>query len=53
MLFAHRPSMTMQGKENSVQPGGGADVGRMMSTQERQRSSPPPHFSYNHKTVAQ
>ena len=54
MLFAHIPSMIMQGKEYSAQPGGGAGVGSMMSTQERQRSSsPPPHFPYDQKTVAQ
>ena len=47
-------SLTMRGQENSpAQPGGGADDGSMMSIQERQRSFPLPHFSFNYKTVAQ
>ena len=60
MLSAHTktiicgPSLTMEGQENSsAQPGGGTDDGSMTSTQERQRSSfPPPHFSFDYKTVA-
>jgi len=49
------PSLTMPGQENSpAQPGGGADGGSMTSTQERQRkSSPPPHLSFDYKTVTQ
>ena len=45
----------MLGQENSpAQPGGGADDGSRMSTQEGQRSaSPPSYFSFDYKTVAQ
>ena len=45
----------MQEQDNSpAYAGGGADDGNMTSTQERQRkSSLPPHFSFDYKTVAQ
>ena len=33
-------------------PGGGTDDGNVLSTQKRQSSSPPPHFSFDYKTVA-
>lgn len=59
MLSAHMknnnlgPSLTTQEQENPpAQPGGGADDGSM-STQERQSSSPSPHFSFDYKTIAQ
>ena len=45
----------MSGQENSpAQPGGGAHDGSLTSTQETQRCSPPPpHFSFDYKSVAQ
>ena len=44
----------MYGQENfPAQPEGGTNEGNMTSTQERQRrSSPPPYFSFDYKTVA-
>lgn len=45
--------MTTQEQENPpAPPGGGADDGSM-STQERQSSSPSPHFPFDYKTIAQ
>ena len=47
-----RPSFTMWEQENSsTQPGGGTDVGSMMSIQEKEVLLPP-HFSFDYKTVA-
>ena len=44
-----------EGQENALaQLGGGTDDRSMRSTQERHgSSSPPPHFSFDYKTVAQ
>ena len=45
------PNLTTQGQKNSPsQPGGGADNGSMMS--KKTKSFPPPHFSFDNKTVA-
>ena len=45
----------MEGKKKNspAQPGGGTNDENMTSIQERQRSSPSFHFSFDYKTVAQ
>ena len=53
-MILREPSLSMWKQENSpAQPGRGADDGRWMSVQERQRSSSPPHFSFDYKAVVQ
>ena len=44
----------MKTENSRAQPGGGANDENITSTQESQRSSPPPpHFSFDYKTVTQ
>ena len=47
-------SLATQGQGNSpAQLGGGADDASMKSARERQRTSPPLHFSFDYKSVWQ
>ena len=52
-ILYDNPGLTIQGQVSFLAlPGGGTDDGNMISIQERQRSSLPPCFSFDHKAVA-